>query len=32
VGSFNLAVLVLLWVLALAINMTIRPQPRQESA
>jgi hypothetical protein len=31
-GSFNLAVLVLLWVLALAIYMTIRPQPRQESA
>ena len=32
VGSFNLAVLVLLWVLALAVTMTIRPQPRQESA
>jgi hypothetical protein len=32
VGSFNLALLVLLWVLALAINMTIRPQPRQEHA
>jgi hypothetical protein len=30
VGSFNLAVLVLLWVLALAINMTIRPQPRAD--
>ncbi|MGI9584344.1 MAG: hypothetical protein ACR2N7_02005 [Acidimicrobiia bacterium] len=30
VGSFNLAVLVLLWVLALAINMTISPQSRPE--
>ncbi len=30
VGSFNLAVLVLLWVLALAINMTIRPQARAD--
>ena len=30
VGSFNLALLVLLWVLALAINMTIRPQPRAD--
>ena len=29
-GSFNLAVLVLLWVLALAIYMTIRPQARAD--
>jgi len=31
-GSFNLAILVLLWVLALAVTMTIRPRPRQETA
>lgn len=30
VGSFNLAVLVLLWVLALAVTMTIRPQARAD--
>jgi hypothetical protein len=31
-GTFSLAILVFLWVLALAVTMTIRPQPRQETA
>ena len=31
-GTFSLAILVFLWVLALAVTMTIHPQPRQETA